>query len=125
MGSNQLAALLMGLVFLGGGLRVALADCPMDAPADQSVSLESPGALESCSSASKERARLLANEARRQGAHRRAGDCYLQAGDHVQADRSYLKASRLATADTSQQLADTTDDAREQARRLRNAFRRH
>lgn len=77
-----------------------------------------------CVDASKDDARAQAEDASRRGDHRRAADCFLQAGDHIRADRAYMKAARLAAADTSQQLAANSDDAKGQARRLREAFKR-
>jgi hypothetical protein len=77
-----------------------------------------------CLDASKEDARAQAQEASLRGDHRHAADCYLQAGDPVRADRAYMKAARLTAADSSQRLAANTDDAKGQARRIREAFKR-
>jgi len=77
-----------------------------------------------CRDLPKADARSQAEEASRQGEHQRAADCYLQAGDHVRADRAYIKATRLAAAESSQRLAASNEGAREQARRIRETFKR-
>jgi hypothetical protein len=117
-------ALLLGWGVLGGGAGVALADCPVDEPTSISRSAaDSTAAPADCAGASKEEARSLADQASREGAHQRAAECYLQAGDHVQADRAYTKAAHQVAADTSQKISAAADDARLQARRIRRAFR--
>jgi hypothetical protein len=116
-------AILLGYTLLGGGLQVALADCPLDDGLD-TVTVSAVRTTEECNAASKERARELASEASREGAHQRAAECYLVAGDPVKADRSYAKALHLSTAQTSEKLTATVGDAKLQARRMREAFRR-
>lgn len=77
-----------------------------------------------CKDLSKGDARSQAAEATRQGDHQRAAECYLQAGDHIRADRSYIKATRLAAMESSQRVAASNETAREQARRIRENFKR-
>ena len=83
--------------------------------------LEAPRA---CIDVSKDDARARAGEASRKGEHQRAAECYLQAGDYLRADRAYMKVTRLAAADSSQQRTASSGDAKSQARRLREAFKK-
>ena len=77
-----------------------------------------------CKDFSKVEARSQAAEASREGNHQRAAECYLQAGDHIRADRAYLKATRVAAAQSSQRVAASNEGTRETARRIRETFKR-
>ena len=114
-----------GLVSSGSGVVLAdsstsAADVPVVVVRAEGGPTELPG----CNGMSPDTARAQAHEAARRGAHRRAAECYVQAGDHAQANRSYVKAAERNSADTSLRMAATAEDAKLQARRLREAFRR-
>jgi hypothetical protein len=68
-------------------------------------------------------AREHAEQARRDGNHRKAADCFRAAGDLVRADRALVRASAEHATETSQKTAATMQTAKLQARRLREAFR--
>jgi len=112
---------------LSGGGAAALAGEPAaDGIAEVTVVASRIDAPEPhCKDLSKDEARSRALEAARQGHHQRAAECYLQAGDHVRADRAYLKATRLAAAESAQRTSASNEEARAQARRIREAFKRH
>jgi hypothetical protein len=122
-------AYLMAAGLSSGGATAVLADnSPTCASADLPVVVVRaeggrPVSPE-CSGLSKELARSQAREAARQGEHQRAAECYVQAGDHAQANRAYLKAAGRDGAASSQRMASAADDAKLQAHRLRDAFRR-
>ena len=78
---------------------------------------------QNCQEVSQARAHALGDEARRQGAHQRAAECYLAAGEPLEADQSFIKASVQNSATTSQKLSNTVGDAKLQALRIRQAFR--
>ena len=113
---------------LSSGTGAVLADSPTSTATDVPVVVvrAEGGAtdLPDCSGMSPDVARAQAQEASRRGAHRRAAECYVQAGDHAQANRSYVKAAEHNSAESSLRMAATADDAKLQARRLREAFRR-
>jgi hypothetical protein len=77
-----------------------------------------------CSEATVERARWLADKASRDGEYKRAGECYLAAGEPALADGAFMKAIGPSSADTSRQLAANLDQVRAQARQLKQAFQR-
>jgi hypothetical protein len=109
----------------GGGTTVLAGEAAADDIAEVTVVASRIDARQPhCRDFSKVDARSQAAEASRQGDHQRAAECYLQAGDHVRADRAYLKATRLAAAESSQRLAASNEGAREQARRIRETFKR-
>jgi hypothetical protein len=115
---------LLAIAAVSGGAAPALADAPSDAPSIQRPqAVDAPEGSWSCNGASPARARWLADEAKRQGAYQRAAECYLVAGDPVQADRAFVKAFVEGNASASQKVAATVDDAKLQARRIREAFR--
>ncbi|MEP7243555.1 MAG: hypothetical protein ABI885_07690 [Gammaproteobacteria bacterium] len=78
---------------------------------------------QNCHEVSQARARALGEEARRLGAHQRAAECYLAAGEPLEADQSFIKASLQNSVTTSQKLSTTVGDAKLQAARIRQAFR--
>jgi hypothetical protein len=109
----------------GGGASVLADEAAADDIAEVTVVASRLDArLPHCHDSSKVDARSQAAEASRQGDHQRAAECYLQAGDYVRADRAYLKATRLAAAESSQRVAASNEATREQARRIREAFKR-
>jgi hypothetical protein len=77
-----------------------------------------------CDRLSADEARKVAVHAQQEGEHRKAADCYRIAGDLVRADRAQLKASAETAAESSQKSAANVQVAKEQARRLREAFHR-
>ena len=80
-------------------------------------------AIVRCGAVTAQHARTLADEARRVGDHRRAAECYRLAGDPVEADRALSKAFVESNEAASRKASATIDDARAQARRIREAFR--
>lgn len=76
-----------------------------------------------CQATSPKHARSLAEEARRNGDHRRAAQCYREAGDDVSADRALAKAFVESGEASTKKASATIDDAKAQARRIREAFR--
>jgi hypothetical protein len=91
-----------------------------DAPAEVTIRAT---ALE-CQGLSADEARRVAQQASRDGAHRKAADCFRVAGDHVRADRAQMRASADSGAAATRQAAADIETAKEQARRIRAAFRR-
>jgi hypothetical protein len=77
-----------------------------------------------CSEATVERARWLADKASRDGEYKRAGECYLAAGEPALADGAFMKAIGPSSADTSRKLAANLDQVKAQARQLKLAFQR-
>ncbi len=122
MARVELPWILIGLAALsGGGSARVMADAPADGASASSVVVVE--ALENCSEASPERARWLADQARQRHAFQRAGECYLAAGEPAAADRAFIKASAEQSAVTARNFSATVEDAKAQARRLREAFR--
>ena len=107
------ARMLAGLLLLGIG-GAALADVQ-----DTVVVVGDPL---SCSDATPERARMLADKASQEGAYQRAGECYLAAGQRNLADQAFVKASAQSKEDTSRRLASNLNDMKAQARQMKQAF---
>jgi hypothetical protein len=82
----------------------------------------SPGA-QYCDGLTPDEARRHAEQAKRDGAHRKAADCFRIAGDHVRADRAQLRASADAGDVSAQKTAANIETAKAQARRIRDALR--
>jgi hypothetical protein len=82
-----------------------------------------PALADACEGLAPEQARELAKEARQDGNHRLAAQCFRIAGDHMQADREQVRASAEDTPATTQKVAANVESAKAQARRLREAFR--
>ena len=59
----------------------------------------------SCDGLKPDQARVLAQEAQRDGAHRKAAECFRIAGDHARADHEQLRASANTGAVTTQKVA--------------------
>jgi hypothetical protein len=119
------AGILAGLAVLGAW-GVAMADAPKSAVvATGTDTVVVVGASEdtwNCNEASAGRARWLADKASRDGAYKRAGECYLAAGEPALADEAFVKALGPASADTSRQMAANRDQVKAQARQLKLAF---
>jgi hypothetical protein len=81
------------------------------------------GRLPTCGATSAKHARTLADEARRKGDHRLAAQCYRQAGEPVAADAELAQAFAEQSAASTKKASATLEDAKAQARRIREAFR--
>jgi hypothetical protein len=79
--------------------------------------------LSNCGATSAQHAHALADEARHNGEYRRAAQCYRQAGEPVAADRALARAFAETGAASTKKASATIDDAKAQARRIREAFR--
>jgi hypothetical protein len=79
--------------------------------------------LTTCDGVAPDQARAVADEARRGGQFHRAAECYLLAGEPVEADRALAKAFAEASVTNTKKASATLEDAKLQARRLREAFR--
>ena len=82
-----------------------------------------PTSLE-CAGLSGDEARRMAQQATRDGAHRKAAECFRAAGDVVRADRALIRASADSGVAATRQASINVEAAKEQARRIRAAFRR-
>jgi hypothetical protein len=78
-----------------------------------------------CKEVSVERARSLADQAFRDGAFRRAAECYLAAGQPALADRAFVKAASQTGAETARNFEANSVAAQTQFRQLAQAFRHH
>jgi hypothetical protein len=76
-----------------------------------------------CHGLAADEARRHAEQAKRDGNHRKAADCFRIAGDHVRADRAQLRASAVAGDVSAQKTAANIETAKAQARRIREALR--
>jgi hypothetical protein len=79
--------------------------------------------LPACHAKSPQQARSLAEEARKNGDHRRAAQCYREAGDNVSSDRALARAFAESSEASTKKASAMIDDAKAQARRIREAFR--
>ena len=79
--------------------------------------------LPACEATSASHAHKLADEASRNGEHRRAAQCYRQAGEPVAADRALAQAFIETSTASTKKASAAIDDAKAQARRIREAFR--
>lgn len=70
-------------------------------------------------------ARERAVAATRRSQYRRAGQCYLAAGDKPSADVQFVKAAAADSAVTKRQLTVGVQQAKAQFRQLREAFASH
>jgi hypothetical protein len=77
----------------------------------------------SCGATSPKHARTLAEEAGRNGDHRRAAQCYREAGDDLSADRALVKAFVASGEQSTKKASEMIDGAKAQARRIKEAFR--
>ena len=100
--------------------RVDVATAPR---ADSAGATSSASLISLCDGLSGDDARRVALQARRDGSHRKAAECFRVAGDLVEADRSTIRASADTGAAASRKAAANLEIAKEQARRLRAAFR--
>jgi hypothetical protein len=107
---------------------LALADVPRtDSPAVASETVVVEGTAQgawTCTEATAERARWLADKASQDGAYQRAGECYVVAGEHALANQAFARASAQASVDTSHRLAANLNDVKAQARQMKQAFQR-
>lgn len=77
-----------------------------------------------CDGMSQDEARRIADQAKKDGAHRKAAECFRIAGDTVSADRAQLRASAETGEASSQKTVANVEVAKAQAKRIREAFRR-
>jgi hypothetical protein len=102
---------------------LALAEVPGNPSSATTVVIESSGTW-NCQDADASRARWLAQQASKEGAFQRAGECYLAAGERALADRSFVQAAAHSTPETSRRLAANLVEVKAQARQVKDAFRR-
>src|SRR5690349_15070067 len=76
-----------------------------------------------CAGLTGDDARQAAQQASHDGAHRQAVECFHAAGDHARADRAQIRASANSGAAATRQASNNVAIAKEQARRIRAAFR--
>jgi hypothetical protein len=115
------ARALIGVAVIGVA-GMAVADVPPVAATTETVVVL--GASVNCNEASPEHARQLADKAWQGADYQRAGECYLAAGQHSQADQAFVKASAQTRDDTSRRLASNLNDVKAQARQMKQAFQR-
>jgi hypothetical protein len=85
---------------------------------------EQSDATPACPFSKPDQARLLADRSVEQGAYQRAGECYRVAGDYDRANSAFIKATRVAAAESSRQLVQGRDQAKAQWQRLQAALHR-
>lgn len=95
---------------------LALLAVTMPTRADAAVGVE-------CAELAPDEARVIAQEARDAGEHRKAAECFRIAGDLLEADRSLARASVDTGEESARKIAANVDTAKLQARRIRDAFR--
>ena len=76
-----------------------------------------------CGATSPTHAHTLAEDAQRNGDHRRAAQCYREAGDDLSADRALVKAFVASGGESAKKASATLEGARAQARQIKEAFR--
>jgi hypothetical protein len=127
MGTIKQAGILAAFA-LAGVASFALADVPTAETPPTVVVVATAEGTSNCKEATVEQARSLAGKALQDGAYQRAGECYLVAGDHAQANEAFVKASVQTSGDTSRRLAsnlnDVKADMKAQARQMKQAFQR-
>ena len=121
---------LISLLALVGWLALAGAAAPAHAgttaetaDSELAAELQESTASTACQGVEPIEARRLAREAQTIGEHQRAADCFLIAGDNLRAHRAMLRATADAGAEAKRNAAATAEAAKNQARRLRAAFR--
>ncbi len=107
---------------LAGGAGITLADVP-EAATETVVVVATSESSWNCQEATPARARWLADQASREGAYQRAGECYLAAGEQALADQSFVKSAAQTSPDTTRRLAANLDEVKAQARQVKDAFR--
>lgn len=110
----------VGLALLGAS-GLALAEVPATATDTVLVVGRAPG---KCDEQTVSRARELADQASKEGAYQRAGECYLAAGEDALANQAFVKAAAQTRPDTSRRLASNLDEVKAQSRQLKLAFQR-
>ena len=129
MGSflRQIGLLVTAALLVGGAAPLHAADEPEAVPTSvEAIPPEQVVVVRgsvTCEAVSPKHARTLADDARRERQYLRAAECYRLAGDLVAADRVMAKAFVAANADNTRKASATVDEAKAQARRIREAFR--
>ncbi|HVY81501.1 MAG TPA: hypothetical protein VG994_11005 [Steroidobacteraceae bacterium] len=95
---------------------------PSFADAPSEVTITASRASIPCAGHKGDEARQVAEQATRDGAHRKAAECFRAAGDANRADRALVRASVDASEVVSRQAAANVETAKAQARRIREAF---
>ena len=112
----------LALTAIGGS--VLAEDLPPASTSETVVVLGQGNDGPACKDASPEHARELAGKAWQDGAYKRAGECYVVAGEHALANEAFVKASAQSSGDTSRRLASNLNDVKAQARQMKQAFQR-
>jgi hypothetical protein len=76
-----------------------------------------------CAGLTGDEAREAGYQATHDGAHRKAVECFRAAGDLARADRAQIRAAADTGAAAPRQASNNISAAKEQARRIRAAFR--
>ncbi len=103
-------------------MALALLGAAGTAAADVQETVLVVGAPQTCNESTPEHARWIADRASHDGEYRRAGECYLAAGEHSLADQAFVKASAQSKGDTSRRLAANLSDLKASARQMKQAF---
>ena len=122
MRSPKTAFALVALIALAGVGASARADDSLATSAQQEVVVVAtqPG---NCDGNSPADSRRLAKEAEKSGAHQRAAECYLVAGDNLRAHRAMLHMAADSAAASKRNASTAAESAKSQVRRIRAAFR--
>jgi len=110
---------LVGLFALTGAVLPAHADPVAEVQADVQVSAAFP----SCEGLPARDAGRLAREAEKSGAHERAAQCFLAAGENFRAHRAMVRATEDTTAAAKRKASLAANSAKDQLRRVKAAFR--
>jgi hypothetical protein len=116
----NVSRLLMALALMGMA-GYALADASSTDGASETVVVLSEV---TCKDVAPDLARALADKAWQDGAYKRAGECYVVAGQSALANEAFVKASAQSSGDTSRRLASNLNDVKTQARQMKQAFQR-
>lgn len=107
------------------GTRTAAADSPAHGTG---AAIGQITARKNCRGIEPRLARMRAEAAARKSQYRRAGQCYLMAGDEARANLAFIRAASAESAAAKRQLAANANQVRRQFRtfrRLREAFTSH
>lgn len=110
---------LIGLFALTGAVLPAHADTVPEVQAEVQVL----GAFPSCEGLPARDASRLAREAEKSGAHERAAQCFLAAGENFRAHRAMVRATENTTEAAKRKASIAADSAKDQLRRVKAAFR--
>jgi hypothetical protein len=105
------------------GVAALAAAVPAFADELSEVTVTATRASMECTGLSVDEARRMAQQATRDGAHRKAAECFRAAGDLARANRAQIRASADSGAAATRQVNVNVATAKEQARRIRAAFR--